>query len=325
MDYEFYQKQIIIPKIGEIGQKKICDSSVLIIGVGGLGCPTLVYLSSMGIGTIGLVDNDTVDISNLHRQFIYTYKDVGKYKVDCAKIYCSLRNVNTNINVYQYKLTNKNSLELLNNYDYILDCTDNIFSRQIINDACIILNKQYFFSSAIGTSSQIGVFNSSNNCACYRCMCCKNINNTCESSGVLGAIPGIIGNLLALEIIKTILNYGEKLTSKLLTYDIYQGFYKVSVLKNENCLVCSKNAIINKNNYSKLDIYTPKCAIKYEYSTNDSNDSIYLNEFDTIDMLFEKYCNNDTKLIFTCENKIKSKILVNKLRQFGRNNVWFVI
>ena len=207
MDYERYQKQIVLPKIGEFGQKKICDSSVLIIGVGGIGCPTLVYLASMGIGTIGLVDNDTVDISNLHRQFIYTYQDIGKYKVNCAKDFCLQRNNNTIIYTHQYKLTNKNTLELLCNYDYILDCTDNIFSRQIINDACVILNKRYFFSSAIGISGQIGVFNSSNNCACYRCMCSTNINDNCESSGVLGVTPGIIGNLLALEVIKTILNY----------------------------------------------------------------------------------------------------------------------
>ena len=326
MDYERYQKQIVLPKIGELGQKKICDSSVLIIGVGGIGCPTLVYLVSMGVGTIGIVDYDIVDISNLHRQFIYTNEDIGKYKVNCAKDFCLKRNNKTNINIYNLKLTNKITLELFINYDYILDCTDNIFSRHIINDACVLLNKKYFFSSAIGTSSQIGVFNSSITCACYRCLNNnKNINETCESSGVLGVTPGIVGNLLAMEVIKFILNYGEKLTNRLLTYDIYQGFYNVSVLKNKNCLICSKNAIINKNNYSKLDIYTPKCSIKYKYSTNDSNDSIYLNEFDTIDILFEKYCNNDNKLIFTCENKIKSKILVNKLRQFGKNNVWFLI
>ena len=246
MDYERYQKQIVLPKIGELGQKKICDSSVLIIGVGGIGCPTLVYLVSMGVGTIGIVDYDIVDISNLHRQFIYTNEDIGKYKVNCAKDFCLKRNNKTNINIYNLKLTNKITLELFINYDYILDCTDNIFSRHIINDACVLLNKKYFFSSAIGTSSQIGVFNSSIDCACYRCLN-NNKNETCESSGVLGVTPGIVGNLLAMEVIKFILNYGEKLTSRLLTYDIYQGFYNVSVLKNKNCLICSKNAVINKN------------------------------------------------------------------------------
>ena len=325
MDYERYQKQIILPNFGENCQHKLNNSSIIIIGIGGIGCPTLMYLSSMGIGTIGILDYDRVDISNLHRQLIYTEESIGKSKTLSAKEFCEKRNSNINIIEYDIKLTNDNTLEILKNYEIIIDCTDNIFTRQLINDACVILNKPYFFGSSIGTSGQVGIFNYNNTSPCLRCLYSNKINETCESTGVLGVIPGIIGNLLCLEVIKYICKYESKLTNKLLNYDIIQGFYSVTVPKNPKCLVCSPDAIINIDNYSKLNIYSPKCSVKFNYSTNIKENVIYLNNIDSLENLFEKYNFEINDLIFNCENKIKSKLLVNKLRQSGKSNVWYLI
>tara|TARA_B110000008_G_scaffold272680_1_gene305769 strand:- start:133 stop:1113 length:981 start_codon:yes stop_codon:yes gene_type:complete len=320
-----YEKQIILPMIGNENQLKFKNSKIIIIGLGGIGCPVLSYLSSMGFMNISILDYDKVELSNLHRQIIYTENDISKFKTECAKQFCIDRNSLINIKEYNVKITNNNSLKILENYDIIVDCTDNIYTRYVINDACVILNKKYFFGSAIGTSGQIGVLNYNNNSPCLRCIYNNNTNDSCNSNGVLGVIPNLIGNLMAIEIVKIVCNIENELTNKLLNYDIVHGFYKMNIVKNINCLVCSKNKSININNYTKLNIYDKTCNISYEYSTTNKNNVININENEIIDDLYEKYKIDTNDLIFECINKIKSRILVSKLRQSGKNNVWFLI
>ena len=251
-------------------------------------------------------------------------------KTDCAAKFCKKRNSNVNIYKHSYKLTNKNTIELLEQYDIIVDCTDNIFTRYIINDACIILGKTYIFGSAIETSGQIGIFNY-NDSPCLRCIYPQTEMLTCESTGVLGVIPGIIGNLLALEVVKFVCKFDGLLINKLLNFDMIHGFYTINIPnKNPNCLVCGNNNYINKENYSNLDIYEPSCIIKNNYeilkSEIESNtEIIFINYTDSINDLYQKYININEKLIFNCENKIRSKILVNKLRQNGHTNCWIII
>ena len=158
-DADRYNKQLILSEFGEENQAKIKNIKVLIIGVGGIGCPVVMYLSAMGFENIGIIDDDIVELSNLHRQLIYKEGDIGLLKVDCAAKFCKKRNSNVNITTHIHKITNKNAFELFEQYDVIVDCTDNIFTRYTINDACVLLGKTYIFGSAIETSGQIGIFN----------------------------------------------------------------------------------------------------------------------------------------------------------------------
>ena len=320
-----YQKQIILDNYGLDFQNKIKNIKVLIIGLGGIGCPVLIYLSNMGFENIGIIDNDIVELSNLHRQIIYNENDIGKLKTDCSEKYCKERNNNVNIEKYSLKLDNKNSTDIFKQYEIIIDCTDNIYTRYVINDTCIILNKFYFFGSSIGTSGQIAIFNYPKY-PCLRCIYPSNNYESCESSGVLGILPGIIGNLLVLEVIKYIQN-NNVLIGKLLNFDIAHGITNMNITnKNPKCIACSDNPSINEINISILDIYTEKCRIKNEYGINksDNQNIVFLNNIDSIDFLYKKYINNKNNLYFDCENKIKSKSLVNKLR-LNKNNCWYII
>ena len=324
-----YDKQLILSEFGETSQNKIKNAKVLIIGIGGIGNPVLMYLSSMGFENIGIIEYDTIEVSNLHRQVIYKESDIGLSKISCAVNFCQERNSNVKIKIYSLKITNSIALTIISQYDIIIDCTDNIFTRYIINDACVLLKKPYFFGSAIETSGQVGVFNYKNS-PCLRCIYPQNNMPTCESTGVLGIIPSIIGNLLALEVVKFVCNFDGLLSSKLLNFDLFHGFTTINIpKKNDNCIVCSKNAYINLHNYSKLDIYESRCIIKnnYDILSNDilsNNKIIYITPDQSINELYDKYINMNIsdKLIFNCENKIRSKILVNKLRQNGLANTW---
>ena len=328
-----YNKQLILSEFGEINQLKIKDAKVLVIGIGGIGCPVLIYLSSMGFEKIGIIDDDIVELSNLHRQIIYKESDIGLLKIDCAVDYCVERNSNVDIQKYPIKLTNKNALEIFEHYDAIIDCTDNIFTRYTANDACVILEKPYIFGSAIETAGQIGVFNY-NGSPCLRCIYPQTTMLTCESTGVLGVVPGIIGNLLALEVVKFICDFDGLLVNKLMNFDMIHGFNTINITeKNPNCLICNRHKFITRDNYSMLDIYEPKCVMKNNYGLQRSEiemsrEIIYINAGDSIDELYEKYSNLNNSstemLIFDCENKIRSKILVNKLRQNGVNNAWVI-
>lgn len=219
-----YKRQLSLPGFGEKSQEQLKAASVLVIGAGGLGSPVLLYLSAAGVGTIGIVDHDKVDISNLQRQILYTVDDIGKFKAVAAANRISQLNPNTKVNVISEQLQNKNALQHINQYDIIVDCTDNFATRYLINDACVLLEKPCVSGSVFRFEGQVIVLNSLQKDGSrgpdYRQLfpySSKKENGIdCNSAGVLGVLPGIIGTLQATEVIKLITQTGEVLSGELL-------------------------------------------------------------------------------------------------------------
>ena len=231
MNQERYTRQVILKSFGPEGQKKLADAKVLVIGAGGLGVPVLTYLNAMGVGKIGIVDNDTVSITNLHRQVLYGKSDIGKSKVIAALEKLKAQNPDTQIEVYNTFLDTKNALEIISKYDIVVDASDNFPTRYLVNDACVILNKPFVYAALHGYEGQVSVFNYEVG-PTYRClfpnMPKENEVPNCNEHGVLGIIPGIIGNLQALEAVKVITGIGETLSGKLLIFDgLNQSYQKI--------------------------------------------------------------------------------------------------
>ncbi|MFX0558334.1 molybdopterin-synthase adenylyltransferase MoeB [Maribacter sp. CXY002] len=222
MNQERYQRQAILKGFGEEGQAKLAKASVLVIGAGGLGVPVLMYLNAMGVGTLGIVDNDSVSISNLHRQVIYTEKQVGQSKVAAIKEKLKAQNSSTSIHVYHTFLNTSNALEIIEKYDLVVDASDNFPTRYLVNDTCVVLKKPLVYGALHGFEGQVSVFNF-NNGPTYRClyptMPKPNEVPNCNEHGVLGILPGIIGNLQALEAVKVIAGIGDVLSGIVLLYD----------------------------------------------------------------------------------------------------------
>ena len=216
-----YNRQIILPEIGEEGQYKLLKSRVLVIGAGGLGAAILPYLAGAGIGEIGIVDDDIIEVSNLHRQVIYKTSAVGKSKAEESKQMISELNPLVKVNAISEKLSGKNAISLFENYDIIVDATDNIAIKYIINDACLVTNKPMVYGSIFRFQGQVSVFNYQNG-PTYRCLYPDENNNAlnCEDAGVIGISVGIIGMLQANEVLKMILGIGEVLSGKILVYNI---------------------------------------------------------------------------------------------------------
>jgi molybdopterin/thiamine biosynthesis adenylyltransferase/rhodanese-related sulfurtransferase len=246
---ERYSRQIILKEVGVEGQKKLLDSKVLVVGAGGLGSPILMYLASAGVGTIGIIDPDIVDISNLHRQIIHFNKNIGKSKVNSAKETINLINPNTKVITYDERLSETNALNIISNYDIVIDGTDNFTAKYLINDACFLLKKTNIFGSIFKFDGQVSVFTYKENTPCYRCVFpeisdLESIPN-CAEAGVIGVLAGIVGNLQAMETIKVILNIGDILESKILLYDSLScSFRSIKYKQNKNCKLCSKKEVI---------------------------------------------------------------------------------
>jgi sulfur-carrier protein adenylyltransferase/sulfurtransferase len=217
-----YARHIILSEIGLEGQQKLKQAKVLVIGAGGLGCPVLQYLTAAGIGTIGIVDFDKVDESNLQRQVLYSTEDVGKPKAQIAKEKLSKQNPYINIIAHLAQLTAANALEIVSLYDIVVDGSDNFATRYLVNDACVILNKTLVFGSIFKFDGQVSVFNYKDG-PTYRCLYPEppadgEVPN-CAEIGVIGVLPGIIGTLQANEVIKIIVGVGEVLSGKLLVFN----------------------------------------------------------------------------------------------------------
>lgn len=217
-----YNRHLILDEIGADGQAKLKTAKVLVIGAGGLGCPILQYLAAAGVGTIGIIDDDTVDQSNLQRQILYTHDDIGKPKASVAVSKLSKLNPYIHFDVYVEKLSRKRAIDLFKKYDIILDGSDNFPTRYLANDAAILANKPLVFGAIFKFEGQVSVFNYQNG-PTYRCLyptppASGEVPN-CSDIGVLGVLPGIIGSLQANETIKMICGLGDVLTGKLLTYD----------------------------------------------------------------------------------------------------------
>jgi molybdopterin/thiamine biosynthesis adenylyltransferase/rhodanese-related sulfurtransferase len=240
-NYNRYQRQIQLKEIGLGGQGKIATAKVLVIGAGGLGCPALQYLAAAGVGTIGIVDFDVVEISNLQRQILYSVADLGQSKADTAAHKLRALNPDVKIEVYNVQITNKNALEILENYDIVIDGSDNFATRYLVNDACVILDKPLIYGAVLRFEGQIGVFNLvdpiSNNKTNYRDLFPKPPDAasaiSCNDVGVLGVIPGIIGTMQATEALKIITASGTPLANKIISYNALENsFYDIEVFAN---------------------------------------------------------------------------------------------
>lgn len=237
-----YQRQIILNGFGEAGQDKLTQAKVLVIGAGGLGCPALQYLTAAGVGSIGIVDFDAVDLSNLHRQILFTVDDIGKPKAQTAAMRLRRLNPDVDIKVYPFQITNSNALEIIADYDLVLDGSDNYATRYLVNDACVLLNKSLVYGAVLRFEGQVGVFNLENSetkiKTNYRDLFPKPpdaaLSLSCSEAGVLGVLPGIIGTLQATEAIKIITGIGKTLANSIRTFNALENsFYEFFISPNE--------------------------------------------------------------------------------------------
>ena len=252
-----YQRQIQLKEIGSVGQEKIAKAKVLVIGAGGLGCPALQYLAAAGVGTIGIVDFDVVELSNLQRQILYTVVDIGQSKAFTAAKKLSLLNPEIKIEFYNVQITNKNAFEILENYDIIIDGSDNFVTRYLINDACVLLDKPLIYGAVLRFEGQIGVFNladeTTKSKTNYRDLFPKppDLDSaiSCNDVGVLGVIPGIIGTMQATEALKIITGIGKPLANKIISYNsLENSFYDFEIVINTNLSIDypkSKTSFLN--------------------------------------------------------------------------------
>lgn len=221
-ELERYNRQMLMPEFGLVGQEKLKNAKILVIGCGGLGSPILLYLTAAGVGTIGIVENDKVDISNLQRQVLYSSSAVGQAKISETVNRLSALNPLVKFNQYSTRLSAENALEIIKDYDIVIDGTDNFPTRYLVNDACVMLNKPFVYGAIHRFEGQVAVFNHHNS-ATYRDLFPTppppEQAPNCAEAGVLGVLPGIIGSMQALEAIKVITNIGEPLSGKLLVLD----------------------------------------------------------------------------------------------------------
>jgi len=211
-----YSRQIILPEMGLSGQEKLRAAKVLVVGAGGLGCPVLQYLTAAGVGTIGIVDDDAVTITNLHRQILYSAEDIGKGKAQTAKDKLSIQNPYVNFNVIPIRLDSENATEIIRDYDLVIDGSDNFPTRYLANDVCVELDKPLVFGSILRFEGQVSTFNYKGG-PTYRCLFPEaEEGDNCAEAGVIGILPGIIGTYMANEAIKIICEIGESLSGKLM-------------------------------------------------------------------------------------------------------------
>jgi len=238
---ERFSRQIVLKDIGILGQKKILSSKVLIIGAGGLGSPVAEFLSRAGIGSLGIVDNDKVSLSNLHRQSLYNTSDIGKFKVKIAKDKIKKINPNTKVTIYKIRLSNDNFKKIINDYDYIVDGSDNFTTKFLLNDFCLKFKKTLVTGAISKFDGHIFTFNfKDKKIPCLRCFFQEsNISDdllNCESEGILGTVAGIVGTIQANEILKKILNIGKGLDGYIFILDMLNlNFRKIKIKKRENC------------------------------------------------------------------------------------------
>ncbi len=244
-----YSRHLIMPEVGIEGQKRLKAASVLMVGAGGLGSPMGMYLAAAGVGRLGIVDFDVVDSSNLHRQLLYSTTDVGREKLDAARERLSGINPNLVIETHESRLTSENALEIFEDYDIIADGTDNFPTRYLVNDACVLLNKPNVYGSIFRFEGQVSVFSAAEG-PCYRCLYPEppppGLVPSCAEGGVLGVLPGIIGSLQALEVIKLILRNGDPLIGRLLLFDALKlKFRELKLRKDPDCPVCGTHPTIH--------------------------------------------------------------------------------
>jgi adenylyltransferase/sulfurtransferase len=245
-----YSRHLILPEVGMEGQQKLKAARVLCVGTGGLGSPLALYLTAAGIGTLGLVDFDVVDASNLQRQIIYSTRDIGRKKLDSAEEKLIALNPAINIVKHETMLSSANALDILKDYDIVADGTDNFPTRYLVNDACVMLGKPNAYGSIFRFEGQASVFATKEG-PCYRCLYPEppppGLVPSCAEGGVLGILPGLVGVIQATEVIKLILGKGESLVGRLLLVDaLNMRFRELKLRKNPECPVCGANPTITQ-------------------------------------------------------------------------------
>jgi adenylyltransferase/sulfurtransferase len=245
-----YSRHLLLPEVGIGGQRKLRDARVLLVGAGGLGSPLGLYLAAAGVGTLGLVDPDVVDLTNLHRQVLHGTSDVGRPKLDSARD--RIREVNPHVEVETHPvlLTSANALEIIGKYDIVVDGTDNFPTRYLVNDACVLLGKPNVYGSVFRFEGQCSVFWAEKG-PCYRCLFAEppppGMVPSCAEGGVLGILPGIVGTLQAAETIKLILGVGDSMVGRLLILDVLRmRFRELKLRKDPDCPVCGENPTIRE-------------------------------------------------------------------------------
>ncbi len=326
--HERYERQLTLKGFGEAAQNKLLQAKVLVIGAGGLGCPVLQYLTAAGTGCIGIVDDDVVSMSNLHRQVLYDINDIGKPKVNIALAKLSLMNSDTELKPYKIYLDKNNCLEIINLYDIIVDCTDNFASRYMINDACVLKEKPLVYAAVSRFEGQVAVFNFSKDgekqTGNYRDLFPEQPEPgevmNCAESGVLGVLPGIIGSMQANEVIKLITGIGEPLTDQLLTYSALDN--RVTVFNYERNVSSATVIARNENDFLKMN-YEMECL---------TQDNRFLIDAEKMDELLLK---TDTIIIDVREpdelplvtefehTKIPLTQLKNKMNELPEKNIIF--
>ncbi|MBU2945574.1 HesA/MoeB/ThiF family protein [Zobellia uliginosa] len=337
MNIERYDRQTILKEFGMEAQLKLQAAKVLVVGAGGLGVPVLTYLNAMGVGTLGIVDNDMVSLSNLHRQVLYSETDVNKSKVVTAAQKLKEQNSETDIISLETYLTPENALRIIADYDMVIDASDNFPTRYLVNDACVILNKPFVYGALHSFEGQVSVFNFEGG-PTYRCLFpempkADEVPN-CNENGVLGIVPGIIGNFQALEAVKMITGIGEVLNGKLLLFDgLFNSFQKIRFSLNPenskikalqdsydfNCEV-SVNSITSddflqllaENEIQLIDVRTPK---EFEKNSMSFAKNIPLSQLEERqdEIIFE------VPVYLVCQSGVRSKKAVNKLKEARAN------
>ncbi|CAB4881814.1 MAG: molybdopterin-synthase adenylyltransferase MoeB [Actinobacteria bacterium] len=241
-----YQRHLLLPEVGEKGQQKLLESKVLMLGAGGLGSPSSLYLAAAGVGNIGIIDMDVVDASNIQRQILHNLDRVGERKVDSAKKTLTALNPDLNVATYDVRLGADNILDIIDGYDIIVDGTDNFPTRYLVNDAALLKKIPVVHGSIFRFEGQVTIFDPYNG-PCYRCMIPEpppaELAPSCAEAGVLGVLPGIVGSIQALETLKMLLNLGETLVGRLLAFDaLEESFRTFKVRRDPACPACGENA-----------------------------------------------------------------------------------
>lgn len=326
-----YSRHLNLPEVGLDGQKKIKDSKVLIVGMGGLGNPVSLYLAAAGVGTIGLVDFDVVDVSNLQRQVLFGVDQKNKSKLQSAKERLKNLNPHTTYNLHEVALSSKNALNIIKDYDIVVDGTDNFPTRYLVNDACVLLDKPNVYGSIYRFDGQVSIFNY-NKGPCYRCLYSSppppELVPSCAEGGVLGVLPGIIGTLQANEVLKIILDIGDLMVNRFLLFDaLTMEFNELKITKDENCVICGTNPSI-----TKLIDYKQFCGIQ-----NDDYKQENFNEI-TVQELNNLFSNGQIPTVLDVRENhevdiakidktlhIPMKEVINRMTELNKNNEIIVL
>ena len=326
-----YSRHLNLPEVGLDGQKKIKDSKVLIVGMGGLGNPVSLYLAAAGVGTIGLVDFDVVDVSNLQRQVLFGVDQKNKSKLQSAKERLKNLNPNTTYNLHEVSLSSENALNIIKDYDIVVDGTDNFPTRYLVNDACVLLDKPNVYGSIYRFDGQVSIFNY-NKGPCYRCLYSSppppELVPSCAEGGVLGVLPGIIGTLQANEVLKIILDIGDLMVNRFLLFDaLTMEFNELKITKDENCVICGTNPSI-----TKLIDYKQFCGIQ-----NDDYKQENFNEI-TVQELNNLFSNGQIPTVLDVRENhevdiakidktlhIPMKEVINRMTELNKNNEIIVL